>query len=77
MIGKADFTRPPISRDPKQRLSPTLARGRARDAPHEHRAVPPIEVITITRVDVSGRYGFGRRVRISLPRVKFIEGPAS
>lgn len=73
MIDRADITKSPAMRGPRERLSPTLARGRSRDISHERRPVPPIEAVTVRRADVAGMAQ--RPVTISLSRVKFLERP--
>lgn len=76
MTDPLDFTTPRRA-GPRERLAPKIARGRERDLSHETRAVAPIEAIIITRKDCQYQgTGVDRRtMQISLPRVKFIEGP--
>lgn len=71
-----DFTTPRRA-GPRERLAPKIARGRQRDLSHETRAVAPIEAVVTTRKDCQYQgTGVDRRtMQISLPRVKFLEGP--
>lgn len=73
MTDQADFTKPPVLRTARQRLSQAIARGRSRDVSHERRPVPPIEAISVRRADLVGMAL--RPITISLPRVKFLERP--
>ena len=76
MLEPLNFTQPPVASAPRRILAPIIARGRMRDISHAHRAVPPIEAITVYRCDAAFlgmRGGEGSRVAISLARVKWLE----
>lgn len=77
MTARDDFTRPPRRQTPRERLAPTLRRGREREISHERRAVPPIDSLPVQRIDCDymGSGVAPTRVTISLPRVRFLERP--
>ncbi|MBY6242811.1 hypothetical protein [Methylosinus sp. Sm6] len=77
MTTRDDFTRAPRRQTPRERLAPTLRRGRERETSHERRAVPPIESIRVERVDCNymGSGVAPTMVALSLPRVRFLERP--
>ncbi len=73
MTAPLNFTKPPQPCDAKTRLRPVILRGREREISHERRPVPPIEAVSTLRLDLDAPTARPLHMKISLPRVKFLE----
>jgi hypothetical protein len=74
MKTRDNFTKPPHRITPREKLTPRITRGRERDVSHETRAVAPIEAVETRRCDARSTLTAAGTVRVSLARLKFLEG---